>query len=455
MNAELKCPHCGKVFKVDESDYASILMQVKNAEFTREVERRLAELKSESDARRKAADAEAARLEGERLAAKDREMAGLRGEIERLKAQITNHDATSNLRLQQSLAEKEKAKNEELARKDREIAELRTTVATGEKDKELACAQVREAMQQLVSNLDKEIVQLRADAEAAASKAKENEESLRKAHRFQLEEKEQQIAQLRDMKARMSTKMIGESLEQHCLNEFNSLRALAFPTAYFEKDNDAGGGSKGDFIFRDYDGDDEYISIMFEMKNEMDTTATKHRNEDFFDKLNRDRVSKKCEYAVLVSLLEADNDLYNQGIVDVSYRYDKMYVIRPQFFIPVISMLSRASKKSMLYKRQLELAQSQSIDVTNFEIKLNKFKTEFGDKLETAHEKYSQALGRIDNAIKSLQTIRTLFEQSERALLQAGNKLDQDFTIKKLTWNNKTMQAKFKEARRGEQGIEE
>lgn len=444
---ELKCPRCGSVFSVDESDYATILSQVKNVEFDKEVSRRMKEVDESVKARLEAENARLTLEFDRRMATKDREAAELRLQIEKLNARIEGSDTTARLNLERELSLRNEVHNKALAEKDRELSELRSKLATASADTKLAVAAEKDAAGKSIMALDREISRLKLDVESEKRAAAEREENMRQGFKFQLDEKDRLIGQLRDMKLRMSTKMVGESLEQHCYNEFNTIRSLAFPLAYFDKDNDASGGSKGDFIFRDYDDGEEYISIMFEMKNEMDTTATKHRNEDFFEKLDRDRKAKNCEYAVLVSLLEADSDYYNAGIVDVSYRYDKMYVIRPQFFIPVISLLSRASKKSMLYKRQLELARSQSVDVTNFEIKLEGFKADFSRHVEASVSKYEDAIGKIDSAIRSLENIKKLFQQSERQLQSAESVLTKDLTIRKLTYMNPTMRDKFREAR--------
>ena len=293
---------------------------------------------------------------------------------------------------------------------------------------------------------DNEIAELRTSVATERNRAIERENSLKQQHSLELRQKQELIDYYKEMKARMSTKMIGESLEIHCQNEFNRLRAVMYPNAYFDKDNEVADGTKGDFIFRDYIDGIEYISIMFEMKNESETTATKHRNEDFFAKLDRDRSKKGCEYAVLVSMLEADNDLYNEGIVDVSYRYPKMFVIRPQFFMSVISMLSQASRKSADYRRQLEEARRQSIDVTNFEQQLNAFREGFGRNYRLASEKFRAAIEGIDKSIASLQKIKDALLGSENNLRLANDKAEA-LTIKKLTRGNPTMKAKFDEAR--------
>ena len=367
---ELKCPKCGNVFQVDESDYADIANQVKNAEFLAEVERRMQE-------------------------------------VEKLN---------------------QMQKETELGKKDTEIARLQ------EQLKSIAQTKQLEFARQLAAK-ETEISQLKA-----------KELSLKESFNLQLKQKEELIDYYKDMKIRLSTKMVGETLEQHCSTQFNTTIRTLLPKAYFEKDNDISEGSKGDFIFRDYDDEFEYVSIMFEMKNENDTTATKHKNEDFLKKLDEDRRKKNCEYAVLVSLLEPDNETYNTGIVDMSHHYEKMYVIRPQFFIPIITLLVQASKKSLEYKRQLALAQSKEVDVTNFENKLNEFKKKFGDHYDAASRKFDDAIRQIDETIAKLQKVKDSLLGSDRNL-RLANQDAEELTIRKLTYMNPTMKEKFKAAR--------
>ena len=378
---ELVCPNCGNVFTVDEADYASIVSQVKNAEFQEEVRRRIAELQSQQDAIQKAKDV-----------TKD-------SEIARLKEQINAFDTQKKL-------------------------EVLTAVAAKEQ----------------------EIVQLKAANQLEKSESALRESSIKEEYETRLKVAQEQVDYYKDLKSKLSTKMVGETLEQHCSTQFNQLLRPVFPSAYFEKDNDASGGSKGDFIFRDYVDGFEYISIMFEMKNEMDETATKHKNEDFFRKLDADRNAKGCEFAVLVSLLEPENELYNGGIVDVSYRYPKMYVIRPQFFIPLITLLVQTSRKSVDLQKELAVARSQSVDVTNFENQLLDFKDKFGKNYRLASEKFQKAIEEIDKSIDHLQKIKDALIGSENNLRLANDKADA-LTIKKLTRGNPTMKAKFDEAR--------
>ena len=406
---ELTCPNCGKVFNVDETSYASILRQVHDREFEREIERYERTYKVEKDTAVSLAVSKTER-------AKNKEIESLEHELTKLKS-----DAAL-----------------ELAKKESEITRLNAKI---ELEKTISESELKEAVQ----SKENEIVKLQNELEIEQNKSKLKEKSLKEAHDADLRRKDEEIAYYKDFKARQSTKMIGESLEQHCETEFNRLRPTAFQNAYFEKDNDARSGSKGDFIYRESAPDGtEFISIMFEMKNEMDETATKHKNEDFFKELDKDRREKKCEYAVLVSLLEADSELYNGGIVDVSYRYEKMYVIRPQFFIPLITILRNAALNSLTYRQELALVKSQNIDVTNFESSLLDFQTKFSNNYRIASEKFQNAIDEIDKTIDHLQKVKESLIGSERQLRLANDKA-QDLSVKKLTRGNPTMQAKFAE----------
>lgn len=432
---ELKCPKCGSVFSVDEADYALIMNQVKNAEFQAEIERRTEELKKQQKAEQTAAEEKLKQLYIQRLGENKLLLSQKDGQIESLNKQI--QEVAENTRLQMDV---------ELAKKDREIADLKNAVAQNDSRRDLALMEERNKAKDVLHERDTRIAELENQVKSAVDAAKLRESELKERYELQLKEKQGLVDFYKDMKAKLSTKMVGESLEVHCSTEFNKLRASMYPDAYFEKDNDARGGSKGDFIFKDYADGVEYVSIMFEMKNEMDTTATKHKNEDFFAKLDKDRNEKGCEYAVLVSLLEPESELYNEGIVDVSYRYPKMYVVRPQFFMPIISLLAQASKKSIEYKRQLALARQQSIDVTNFENQLSDFKDKFGRNYRLASEKFSKAIEEIDKSIDHLQKIKDALIGSENNLRLANDKVE-DLSIKKLTRGNPTMKAKFDEAR--------
>jgi hypothetical protein len=351
---------------------------------------------------------------------------------------------TAALTALQSQSETERVKAAAEQQKLQSELERKIEILEGKLDAQNAESEIR--IQSAVQNKEKEILQLQNDLKSAELSHRQQEHTLRERYELELKNKDEAIARYRDFKTRLSTKMIGETLEQHCEITFNNLRTTAFPTAYFEKDNDARGGSKGDFIFRDFDDGVEYVSIMFEMKNESDTTATKHKNEDFFKKLDDDRKAKNCEYAVLVSLLEANSELYNTGIVDVSHRYDKMYVVRPQFFVPLITLLVKASRKSIEYKRALAVAQNQSVDITNFEERLADFKDKFGRNYRLASEKFQVAIKEIDNSIAHLQKIKDALIGSENNLRLANDKAE-DLTIRKLTHKNPTMSQKFKEER--------
>ena len=454
---ELKCPHCGQVFQVDEADYASIVSQVKNAEFDAEVERRLGELNERHKAEQELATAKTEQNYQTQLNKKQLEMGALEAEMERLKTEATSRlelikgekdaeIAQLKSQLERIEAQKQGELNLALSEKDKTIAQLNATIEQNAAKLQLAVMEERTKAQQEVQNKEREITQLRSDAELEKREAKIHEAALLKSHEEELRRKQELVDYYKDLKTRMSTKMVGETLEQHCSIEFEQYIRPMMPNAYFEKDNDAAEGSKGDFIFRDSEDGTEYISIMFEMKNEMDTTTTKHKNDDFLKKLDEDRKKKGCEFAVLVSLLEADNDLYNNGIVNKSHMYPKMYVIRPQFFVPFINLLVQTSKKSLEYKKQLILAQSKEVDVTNFENQLEDFKEKFGRNFRLASEKFHTAIDEIDKTIDHLQKVRKALVGSEDNLRLANDKAE-GLTIRKLTYKNPTMKAKFDEAR--------
>ena len=407
---ELKCPHCGKTFQVDEADYESIVSQVRNDEFKEELKEELKiredALKRELEASRKASDAEA--------------------ETAHIKA----------------LGEKDRA----LAAKEKEISELRAKLSEQVNAVKIAVLEEQQKVQQQLNRKEAEITQLKGQAELDRKEAELQQKALKEQHANELKAKEEQVAFYRDFKARKSTKEIGESLEQYCYKLYSQSLRPVMPNAVFDKDNDASDGSKGDFIFRDSEDGTEYISIMFEMKNEADETATKHKNADFFAKLDRDRKQKNCEFAVLVSMLEMDNDMYNEGIV-VAPGYDKMYVVRPENFIPIITLLVQTSKKTLEFRKELEIARSQSIDVTNFENRLLEFKDKFGKNFRLASEKFRKAVEEIDKSIDHLQKIKEALLGSENNLRLANDKAE-DLSIKKLTRGNPTMKQKFEEARR-------
>ena len=440
---ELKCPKCGNVFKVDEADYASILSQVKNAEFEAEIERRIREMEARHRAEQALESNKAAQEFASRLNKKDLELGAKDAEIVRLKNQLESIAGQKDSERQLALAEKDKTIATLHAAIEQEESKLRIAVMEEQKRSELA-----------IQARDQAISKLKSDMALERFKAQAETEELNKRHLLELQTKQEQIDYYKDLKTRMSTKMVGETLEIHCSTLFNQLLRPILPNAYFEKDNEVADGTKGDFIFRDRADGVEYISIMFEMKNEMDTTSTKHKNEDFFKKLDEDRRKKECEYAVLVSLLEPDSELYNGGIVDVSHRYEKMYVIRPQFFIPLITLLVQTSRKSLEYKKQLMLAQSKEVDVTNFEDKLEEFKDKFGRHYELASRRFGEAIKQIDDTIAKLQKVKESLVSSENNL-RLANKDTEGLTIRKLTYNNPTMKQKFDEARRRKDGLAE
>ena len=433
---ELKCPKCGNVFQVDEADYASIVSQVKNAEFEAEIQHRLAEMNKRLTAEQQLATSRTEQSFQAQLSKKDLLLGEKDTEIERLKMQLQNIESKKQSELTLALAEK-----------DRTIAQLNSTIAQNNDKLQLAVMEERNKAQQSMQKKETELSQLRTALELEKREAKIHESALVKRHEDELRMKQEQVDYYKDLKTRMSTKMVGETLEQHCSIEFEQYIRPMMPNAYFDKDNDAADGTKGDFIFRDSEDGTEYISIMFEMKNEMDTTATKHKNDDFLKKLDEDRRKKGCEFAVLVSLLEADNDLYNNGIVNKNHLYPKMYVIRPQFFVPFINLLVQASRKSLEYKKQLALAQSKEVDVTNFEQKIEDFKSKFGRHYQLASNKFEAAIKDIDATIAKLQKVRDELLGSENNL-RLANQDTENLTIRKLTYNNPTMKAKFEEAKK-------
>lgn len=432
---ELKCPQCGSVFSVDEADYASIVSQVKTQEFDAEVQSRLEEIQKQNDVRQEAESLKISQEFQGKLNAKELELSKKDSEIVKLQSQLDNFNQTKKLEL-----DAERSKNNE------EIARLKTLIAQNENNIRVAVLEEQNKAKDIIQAKENTLIELRSQIDVKQKEATIREANIKENYERQLKQKQELVDYYKDLKAKLSTKMIGESLEVHCSNEFNRVRTTMYPNAYFDKDNDASHGSKGDFIFRDFVDGMEYISIMFEMKNEMDETATKHKNEDFLAKLDKDRRDKGCEYAVLVSLLEPDNDFYNEGIVDVSYKYPKMFVVRPQFFMPLISLLTQASKKSVEYQKELILAKQQSIDVTNFENKLIDFRNKFGNHYQRASDKFNKAIEEIDKTIKSLQKMKEDLLSSENYLRLANNDTE-DLSIKKLTRGNPTMKQKFEEAK--------
>lgn len=399
---EIKCPKCGEVFTIDEASYASIVKQVRDNEFNAEI---------------------------------------------RSKELDFGRDKENALRL--AKAESDKILLEQLSKKDSLIQELRSRLEQKDSERELAITKAVAQKDAQLGEKQLEISRLSSAIESSKNQYALQERTIKEGFETQLRLRDEEIERLKDFKAKQSTKMVGESLEQFCFDEFNKIRMTAFPTAYFEKDNDARFGSKGDFIYRECDENGvEIISIMFEMKNEMETTATKHKNEDFFKELDKDRREKNCEYAVLVSLLEADSDYYNAGIVDVSYQYEKMYVVRPQCFIPIITLLRNASLNSLKYKQQMEVMRNQNIDITNFEASLNDFKNDFAYNVDQAHKRFDEAIKGIDDTMNKLQKIRDALTKSDDQLRRANNKVEA-VSIKKLTKGNPTMAAKFDELKNG------
>ena len=447
---ELKCPKCGSVFSVDEADYASILNQVKNQEFEAELRNRMAEMDSRHKAEQQLATAKAEQDFQSKLNRKMLELGAMEAEMAKLKSEKEAEIARLRHQLESIAAQKDSERHLALAAKQQDIERLNATIRQNEANLQIALLNKQREAQEIIQRKDSQIQQLKSDADLEKSQAQIRESELIKRHQHELQAKQEMVEYYKDLKTRMSTKMVGETLEIHCSTLFNQMLRPVMPNAYFEKDNDASDGTKGDFIFRDSEDGTEYVSIMFEMKNEMDTTATKHKNEDFLKKLDEDRRKKNCEFAVLVSLLEPDSELYNGGIVDMSYRYPKMYVIRPQFFIPLITLLVQTSKKSLEYKRQLLLAQSKEVDVTNFENKLMDFKTKFGRHYELASKKFDDAIKQIDDTIAKLLKVKENLLGSENNL-RLANQDTEELTIRKLTYKNPTMKAKFDEARKLEE----
>ena len=409
---EIKCPKCGEIFQVDESGYAELLSQVRNEAFEDELHKRARELEEKNKS-----DIKMAQMEQEKT----------------YNAALTNKDKI-------------------LAEKDMEIQALKNKLEMNDSQQKLAITEAVSNKDKILAEKDAEIIKLKSQIDNQKTESALKEKNLEENYKNQLKLKDDQIDYYKDLKARQSTKMVGESLEQHCQNQFNSLRMTAFPNAYFEKDTQISeSGSKGDFIFRESDADGvEFISIMFEMKNEMDTTASKHKNEDFFKELDKDRNEKHCEYAVLVSLLESDNDYYNNGIVDVSYKYPKMYVIRPQFFIPMITLLRNAALNSLQYQRELQVVRNQQLDLVNFESNMQEFKDAFGKNYRLASEKFQTAIDEIDKTIDHLEKVKKALLSSENNLRLANNKAE-DLSIKKLTKNAPSVKQMFDELDKGEE----
>ena len=457
---EIICPHCKKAFKIDEAGYAEILRQVRDQAFEQQLQERLELAEREKRNAVELAEAKVAAELAQAAATKDAEIRDLKarldasvlaqklavtealGTVEKERDKLANelNQAKQAIQVASQIAETklENELNKAAAKTTEDILRLEAKLATIETEKKLTITEA-------VSVIEKERDALKGRLERAELEKQLAEQSLKDKYESQIKDREEQIERLRDLKAKLSTKMVGETLEQHCETEFNRLRATAFPRAYFEKDNDARSGSKGDYIFRDKDdAGTEIVSIMFEMKNESDETASKKKNEDFFKELDKDRTEKGCEYAVLVSLLEPDSELYNSGIVDVSHRYPKMYVVRPQFFIPMITLLRNAAQNSLKYKTELALVKAQNIDITNFENELEGFKNAFAKNYDLASRRFQTAIDEIDKSIDHLQKTKDALLGTDRNLRLANDKA-QDVTIKKLTKGNPTMAAKFAE----------
>ncbi len=472
--SEIKCPHCGTIFQIDESDYGKIVSQVRDQEFSKEMEYRVQHYEKEKEDAISLTKAEEEKKRNELLNKTREELTGeitsRDAEIAELKAKIEKFELEKNMAVKNAEDAKDgtiSKKDTEIAElkaqidkfdleksiaikaaedaKDKEISDLRAEQSKWESEKKLALSEAEKEKIEAIGSKEKEIAELKAQREHDAATSKLEQDNLKSQYEAQLKAKDEEVQFYKDFKAKQSTKMIGESLEIFCQNEFNKLRPTAFQNAYFEKDNQvSGSGSKGDFIFRDLEDGEEYVSIMFEMKNEADETATKHKNEDFFKELDKDRKEKNCEYAVLVTMLEPDNELYNTGIVDVSYKYEKMYVIRPQFFIPMITLLRNAAKNSLEYKQELMDIKNQNLDITHFEDDMNAFKEGFERNFRIASDKFATAIDEIDKTITHLQKVRENLIGSQNNLRLANNKA-QDLSIKKLTKNNPTMAKKFEE----------
>ena len=428
---DIICPHCNKAFKIDETGYADIVKQVRDSEFDQQLHDRLALAEKEKLTAVELATAKAASALQKAAAEKD-------SEIQALQSQLKSGDDSKALAVSQAVSKLERERDalaNQLAQAKREMQAA----------SELSAAEQRLALNEAISKVEKERDGLKSGLERAAMEKQVAEAALRDKYETQIKDRDDAIERLRDMKAKLSTKMVGETLEQHCETEFNRIRATAFPRAYFEKDNDSRTGSKGDYIFKDSNEEGtEIVSIMFEMKNEDDRTATKQKNEDFLKELDKDRIEKGCEYAVLVSLLEPESELYNTGIVDVFYRYPKMYVIRPQFFIPIITLLRNAALNALKYKSELALVRSQNVDITNFESQLEVFKTGFSRNYDLASRQFETAIDEIDKSISHMQKTKDALLKTANNLRLANDKA-QDVTIKRLTKGNPTMADKFSE----------
>lgn len=447
---EIRCPKCNEVFQVDDSGYSQIVQQVRDKEFEKEAARRAEELEKAKNSELKIIEMEYEKKLESALSEKSDDISDKEKRITELEARLKSIESEKQLAVANAVRERENSFSEEsrkaqkaISDKDIEIAELTAKLKQADNERAFAVDKANSENAFALAKKDNEINELNSKLQNKDNEAELRCRAIEEKYAVELKNKDELIEQYKDFKARLSTKMVGETLEQHCLTQFNSLRMSAFPNAYFEKDNNAKSGSKGDFIFRESEDGIEFISIMFEMKNEMDTTATKHKNEDFFKELDKDRNEKGCEYAVLVSMLEADNEFYNAGIVDVSYKYPKMYVIRPQFFIPLISLLRNAARNSLEYKRELALAKAQEVDLTNFENNINEFKNAFSKNYQLASKKFNVAIEEIDKTIDHLQKTKDALLSSENNLRLANNKAEEQLSVKKLTKNAPRIREEF------------
>ncbi len=447
---EIRCPKCNEVFQVDDSGYSQIVQQVRDKEFEKEAARRAEELEKAKNSELKIIEMEYEKKLESALSEKSDDISDKEKRITELEARLKSIESEKQLAVANAVRERENSFSEEsrkaqkaISDKDIEIAELTAKLKQADNERAFAVDKANSENALVLAKKDNEIIELNSKLQNKDNEAELRCRAIEEKYAIELKNKDELIEQYKDFKARLSTKMVGETLEQHCLTQFNSLRMSAFPNAYFEKDNNAKSGSKGDFIFRESEDGIEFISIMFEMKNEMDTTATKHKNEDFFKELDKDRNEKGCEYAVLVSMLEADNEFYNAGIVDVSYKYPKMYVIRPQFFIPLISLLRNAARNSLEYKRELALAKAQEVDLTNFENNINEFKNAFSKNYQLASKKFNVAIEEIDKTIDHLQKTKDALLSSENNLRLANNKAEEQLSVKKLTKNAPSIREEF------------
>lgn len=447
---EIRCPKCNEVFQVDDSGYSQIVQQVRDKEFEKEAARRAEEFEKAKNSELKIIEMEYEKKLESALSEKSDDISDKEKRITELEARLKSIESEKQLAVANAVRERENSFSEEsrkaqkaISDKDIEIAELTAKLKQADNERAFAVDKANSENALALAKKDNEINELNSKLQNKDNEAELRCRAIEEKYAIELKNKDELIEQYKDFKARLSTKMVGETLEQHCLTQFNSLRMSAFPNAYFEKDNNAKSGSKGDFIFRESEDGIEFISIMFEMKNEMDTTATKHKNEDFFKELDKDRNEKGCEYAVLVSMLEADNEFYNAGIVDVSYKYPKMYVIRPQFFIPLISLLRNAARNSLEYKRELALAKAQEVDLTNFENNINEFKNAFSKNYQLASKKFNIAIEEIDKTIDHLQKTKEALLSSENNLRLANNKAEEQLSVKKLTKNAPSIREEF------------